>query len=146
VVTHLDNAGSVTVLFGILNLGLPRPASNGLTQINGTVRTFTQASTDIANDPEAGDQFGLTLSARDAGRTTAHADLIIGVSEEDLLVSLGGDLNGIQTETRQNVGAVHVLYGASNGLTGTGSHFVSQNSSGVPDSAETGDRFGSALP
>jgi hypothetical protein len=146
VVTNLDNAGSVTVLFGILNLGLPRPASNGLTQINGTARTFTQASTDIGNDPEAGDQFGLTLSARDVGRTTTHADLIIGVSEEDLLVSLGGDLNGIQTENRQNVGAVHVLYGATAGLTGTGSHFVSQNSQSVPDTAETGDRFGAALP
>ena len=146
VVTGLDNAGSVTVLFGILNLGLPRPASPGLAQITGTSRNFTQASTDVGDNPEAGDQFGFTLSARDVGRTTTHADLVIGVAMEDLLVSLGGDLDGIQTETRQNVGGVHVLYGATTPLTGTGSHFVSQNSIGVPDEAETSDFFGSALP
>ena len=147
VVLNFDNAGSVTVLFGILNLGLPRPASQGLPQINGTVRTFTQASTDIADNPEAGDQFGLKLAARDVGMTTNHADLIIGVPAEDLVVSLGGNLeDGIQTENRRDVGAVHVLYGATSGLTGTGSHFVSQNSSGVPDFVEENDLFGWALP
>jgi hypothetical protein len=137
--------GSVTVLYGILNLGLPRPATVGLPQINGTARTFTQATTDVGDSPDAGDQFGLTLSASNVGRTT-HADLIVGVPDEDILVSLGGDLTGIQTELRANAGLLHVLYGSPSGLSGTGSQVVSQNSSGVPDSVEANDRFGLAVP
>jgi hypothetical protein len=139
-------AGSVTVLFGILNLGLPRPATFGLPQINGTGRTFTQATTDVSDSPESGDQFGLTLSASDVGRSS-HPDLIIGVPDEDVVVSLGGNLeDGIQLENRANAGALHVIYGSNAILSGAGSHFVTQNSSSVPDSVEAGDRFGLALP
>ena len=145
VVNGVAGAGSVTVLFGILNIGLPRPATFNLPQINGTGRTFTQLTADIGDNPETSDQFGLTLSAGDVGRT-GHADLVIGVPEEDVVVSLGGDLSGITLENRANAGAVHVLYGATTILSGAGSHFVTQNSASVPDSVEASDRFGSALP
>ena len=40
---------------------------------------------------------------------------------------------------------MHVLYGSAAGLTATGSQQWSQNSAGIADSVETGDRFGSAL-
>jgi hypothetical protein len=138
-------AGSVTVLFGLLNLGLPRPGMLGLAPINGTVRTFTQLTTDISDDPQSGDQFGLTLSAGDVGRT-AHADLIIGVPDEDVFVVVGGNLQQLITETRANAGAVHVLFGSNAVLQGAGSQFLTQNTTGVPDSVEVGDRFGSSLP
>jgi hypothetical protein len=42
-------------------------------------------------------------------------------------------------------GAVNVLYGSANGLTGTGSQLFTQDTGGVPDSAEEGDVFGFAL-
>jgi hypothetical protein len=48
-------------------------------------------------------------------------------------------------------GAVYVIYGSTNGLLPAGGNgipatqFWSQNSSGIPDSSEAGDRFGAAL-
>ena len=134
----------MNVLYGILNLGLPRPAQNNLPQINGTVQTFHQESTNIADDAEAGDHFGSTLSAWNFGRTD-HDDLAIGVPDEDILISLGGGLNGIRAENRVDAGIVHVLYGSANGLTATGSQVWNQNKTGIPDSVEAGDRFGAAI-
>lgn len=146
VVNGIAGAGSATVLHGILNLGLPRPATFGLPQITGTIRTFTQATADVGDQPENGDRFGQTLSASDAGRT-AHADLIVGVPDEDLLVFIpASSLEDITAETRANAGAVHVLYGSASGVQASGSHTVTQNSASVPDGVEAGDRFGSALP
>jgi len=40
---------------------------------------------------------------------------------------------------------MHVLVGSPGGLTGTGSQLWSQDSSGIADQAEDGDRLGSAL-
>jgi hypothetical protein len=42
-------------------------------------------------------------------------------------------------------GAVNVLYGSAGGLTGAGSQLFSQDSPGVPGTAEGGDQFGAAL-
>jgi hypothetical protein len=42
-------------------------------------------------------------------------------------------------------GAAHVLYGSTTGLTGTGSQVWTQDSPGVPNTAERGDHFGDAL-
>ena len=144
VIGGVTGAGSVNVIFGILNVGLPRPASAGLPAIPGTLSLFTQATTGVIDDPETGDHFGATLTAANLGRS-AHADLVIGTPDEDILVSLGGDLGGIETETRADAGAVYVLYGSATGPQGTGSQRWSQNSVGVPDVIEAGDRFGSVL-
>ena len=141
----VSGAGTVTVLHGIRGTGLPRPASAGLPQINGTAQTFHQATTGISDNTETGDHFGATLSAANVGRSS-HADLIVGVPDEDVLVSLGGDLSGIQFENRADAGALHAIYGAAGGLQASGSQLWNQNSSGVPDSVEAGDRFASALP
>jgi hypothetical protein len=144
VVNGVTGAGAATVLFGILNVGLPRPAQAGLPAITGTVRQFTQATTDITDDPESGDNFGASLTVANLGRTD-QADLVIGVPGEDILVSLGGNLNGIETEMRNDAGALHVLYGSATGLQAAGSQRWTQNSANVPDAVEAGDRFGSAF-
>jgi len=140
-INGVAGAGSVTVLYGIVNVGLPRPASAGLPQINGTVQLFTQESTNIVDAAEAGDHFGAVLTAWNFGKS-AQADLAIGVPEEDVVVSVVGLT---RPQTRADAGAVHVLYGAAGGLQSTGSQFWTQNSVGVPDSVESGDRFGAAL-
>lgn len=144
VINGQAGAGSVTVLFGIPQVGLPRPASQGLPMIQGTVRLFTQSTTDILDDPEAGDRFGATLTTANLGRS-AHDDLVIGVPNEDVLVSLGGGLDGIEIENRADAGILHVLYGSATGLQASGSQRWTQNSANVPDAAEVGDRFGGAL-
>ncbi|MDN3022938.1 FG-GAP-like repeat-containing protein [Streptomyces sp. S.PB5] len=46
---------------------------------------------------------------------------------------------------RTQAGYVAVLYGTADGLSTTGRKVFTQNSAGVPGSAEKGDRFGSAL-
>ena len=60
------------------------------------------------------------------------ADLAIGVPGEDV-------------GTIIDAGAVNVIYGSSAGLAAAGDEFWSQNSSGIQDSSEAGDLFGSAL-
>jgi hypothetical protein len=144
VINGLAGAGSATVLFGIAGVGLPRPASAGLPAITGISRLFSQATTDISDDPETGDRFGATLTAANFGRTT-QADLVIGAPNEDILVSLGGNLNGIETETRNDAGALHVLYGSATGPQAAGSQRWTQNTANVPDTVEAGDGFGSSF-
>jgi hypothetical protein len=140
-INGVAGAGSVTVIYGIVGVGLPRAASIGLPAINGTVQQFSQAS-NIGDAPESGDHFGATLTAWNFGRTT-HADLVVGVPDEDVIVFLKNNIDFPQN--RADAGALHVLYGSPNGLQATGSQFWTQNSAGVPDGVETGDRFGSAL-
>ena len=59
-------------------------------------------------------------------------DLAVGAVFEDV-GSVGG------------AGAVNVLYGSAGRLTGAGSQLFSQDSPGVPGTAESGDQFGAAL-
>ncbi len=45
----------------------------------------------------------------------------------------------------RNAGAVTVLFGSASGLTTSGAKGYTQNTSGVPGTAETGDAFGKAV-
>ena len=62
--------------------------------------------------------------------------------ESDLAVGVPGqDVDG-----RSNAGGVHIVYGNDpNGLQAADDQFITQNSQGVDDKAESGDRFGSCL-
>jgi hypothetical protein len=120
------DAGMVTVLYG---------SSGGLS--TSRVQHWHQNSTGIADVAEGGDQFGWALSAWNYGKTR-HGDLAIGVPFED---SFGPGTVG----ALQDSGMVHVLYGSSTGLSATGSQLWHQDTVGIADTAQTGDRFGSAL-
>jgi hypothetical protein len=61
-----------------------------------------------------------------------YDDLAVGVPFEDL----GG---------KSDVGVVHVIYGSPTGLTATGDQLWHQDSSGIADGGEEGDRFGTSL-
>ncbi len=56
----------------------------------------------------------------------------------DFVVPVVGETVGTAAEA----GAVHVFYGTSDGVTADGSQFWHQNSAGIRDDAEAGDRFG----
>jgi hypothetical protein len=114
-----SDAGGVNVLYG---------GAGGLSATND--QFWSQAANGIVDNAEAGDQFGAAVAAGDFNGD-GIGDLAIGVRE-----SLG---------TLTSAGAVHVLYGTSNGLSATGAQFWTQNVSGVPDSAEAQDQFGAAL-
>jgi hypothetical protein len=98
---------------------------------------------DVANIPdtaERGDEFGYALSSWNYGKGT-QSDLAIGVPFEDLLSA--------STGTQQvDAGAVIVIYGSSTGLAATAAtpaQLWHQDSAGINDSAQAGDRFGFSL-
>jgi hypothetical protein len=115
----IGDAGAVNVLYG---------AAGGLTGAGSQL--FTQASPEVAGIAEAGDSFGYALAAGDFDGD-GLVDLAIGVPGEDTAI------NG--------VGAVNVLYGGVDGLSGAGSQLFTQASPGMVGTAEDGDQFGQAL-
>ncbi len=112
------DAGAVSVLYG---------SASGLSGV-GT-QLFTQNSPGVGSSAETGDAFGAALAAGDFNGD-GFADLAVGVPFEVGVV---------------RAGAVNVLYGSAAGLSGVGSQLWTQNSPGVVDSSEAGDRFGHAL-
>ena len=81
---------------------------------------------------ETGDHFGWDVAVGDFNGD-GFDDLAIGVPGED-----------IGRNTIKDAGAVNVLYGGVDGLSGYGNRFISQNGR-TADVSETGDRFGWSL-
>jgi hypothetical protein len=113
-------AGAVAVLAG-------SPA--GLTAAGS--RLLTQNSPGVPGSAEIGDRLGFKLAVGDFD----------GDGRAD-------DAAGAWTEgvgPNPQAGAVNVLYGSAAGLTGAGSQVFTQDSPGVPGTAEHDDLFGGAL-
>jgi hypothetical protein len=125
-VGSITNAGMVTVLYG---------SSSGpsLTRI----QHWHQDSSGILDVAEPGDQFGYAVAAWNYGKDS-RSDLAVGAPFEDIVSASTGTL-------QQDAGAVHVIYGSSVGLSSTSNQFWHQDSSGIKDVAQPGDRFGNAL-
>jgi len=107
------DAGALSTLYG---------STTGLT--TSGARLFTQ----VAGTVEAGDEFGEQLAAGDFN-SDGFADLAAAAPLEDV-------------GTVSQAGAVSVLPGSADGLTSTGGRLFTQNSPGVPGTAETSDLFG----
>jgi hypothetical protein len=116
----LGCAGQITVIYG---------ASGGLT--SSGARAFNQNSSGVPDAAEFDDEFGSAVAAGNFGKS-AHADVAVGVPFEDI-----GAI--------ASAGAINVLFGSTTGLTGTGAHFLHEDSAGVEDAAETVDQFGNSL-
>ena len=112
--------GAVNVLYG---------STGGLTATGSQL--FTQDTPGVGGSAEETDGFGSALTAGDFNNN-GSADLAVGVPNDNV----GSILSA---------GAVNVLYGSANRLTGSGSQLFSQNSPGVGGDAESGDLFGWAL-
>jgi FG-GAP repeat len=117
-------AGAVNVLYG---------SAGGLTATGNQV--WSQDSPGVANITQPRDLFGSALAAGDVN-ADGRAELAVGVPGETF-----DDPPSFIAEH----GVVHVLVGSPGGLTGTGSQLWSQDSAGIADQAEDGDRLGSAL-
>lgn len=113
------DAGAVNVLYG---------SAEGLTSTGDQL--WSQNSPSVKDSAESGDQFGARIRVGDFNGD-AFADLAIMVWVEDL-----GALS--------DAGAAHVLYGSAGGLQAVApdDQFWTQDSPGVNDVAESGDRFG----
>jgi hypothetical protein len=109
----VDDAGALSTLYG---------STSGLTTSGGQL--FTQ----VGGLMEAGDEFGEQLAAGDFN-DDGFADLAAAAPLEDV-------------GTVSQAGAVSVLQGSGVGLTSTGGRLFTQDSLGVPGTAETFDLFG----
>jgi hypothetical protein len=111
------DAGAVQVLYG---------SAAGLTTTGAQV--WTQNSPGVPDQAEVDDTFGFSVALGDSDGD-GDADLAAGVIGEPV-----GNAGA--------AGAVAVLAGSAAGLTAAGSRLLTQDSPGVPGTAEIGDRLG----
>jgi hypothetical protein len=97
---------------------------------DASMATYNQDTPGVPGAAETGDGFGAGVTVGDINGD-GYADVATGIPFEDF----GG---------RTDAGTVALLPGSGSGLTGTGAKVYSQDSSGVPGTAETQDRFGSS--
>ncbi len=110
-------AGAALVLYG---------SAAGL--LPGGAQLWDQGSTGVPGVERPGDQIAWSLAAGDFD----------GNGDDDLAIGNPfDDLPGVP-----DAGTVNVLYGSVTGLTSTASQLLSQNTAGVPGSAENTDIFG----
>lgn len=93
--------------------------------------TINQATAGVPGADEEGDWFGNDLSVADVNGD-GYGDLAVGTIHETV-------------GSAKIAGSVTVLRGSAAGLTGTGARSFTQNTEGVPGTAESADRFGSAV-
>jgi disulfide bond formation protein DsbB len=121
------NAGAINVLYG---------SAAGLTGGSFWHQNSNIRNTAVDDIVEVGDGFGACLTTGDFN----------GDGFDDLAVGVPGESVGATA----NAGAVNILYGMPGGLLSDSfapliSQFWHQNSSGIAESAEGGDGFGSSL-
>ncbi|MFD6821672.1 hypothetical protein ACFWC5_15045 [Streptomyces sp. NPDC060085] len=92
---------------------------------------FHQATAGVPGTAEDGDEFGQSLSLGDVN-ADGYADVLVGSPSE----AVG---------TRLYAGTAVLLRGSANGLTTAGAAGYTQDTAGVPGSAESGDQFGAAV-
>ena len=96
-----------------------------------TWKAFTQDTPGVPGALETNDRFGAALAMADV-TGDGYADLAVGAPGE----SLG---------TTDAAGVVDLLQGTRTGLTGTAAQALTQNTPGIPGTAETNDAFGGAV-
>jgi hypothetical protein len=114
-------AGAVHIIYG---------STTGLSEVGD--QFISQNSAGIPGGEEGYDQCGAALATGDFNGD-GYADLAFGCPGEDTPAS------------EPSAGAVIVVYGSSAGLTGAGSQFWSQNSTGINGGSEANDTCGSSV-
>jgi hypothetical protein len=114
-VNGIEGAGKVTVTYSR----------------DGATQEISQATPGVPGTPEERDSFGESHTAYDRNRDGCD-DLVIGVPDEDVGPVL-------------DAGAVTVIPGSETGLDTSRSEAFSQNSNGIPGTAEDWDWFGRSL-
>jgi len=120
----VPDAGAVEVLYG---------SAAGLQATAPDDQFWSQNSVGVRGNAQDSDNFGAALATGDFNGD-GFADLGIGVPLEDV-------------GTEAEAGSANLLYGSASGLQAASpdDQLWSQNATGVFDSAEGGDQFGSAL-
>lgn len=116
------SAGAVNVIYG---------SQTGLSATYVSDQVWSQDTPGILDSAYYDEQFGRVLATGDFNNDGFY-DLAIGVPGEDAFPN-------------NRAGAVHILFGSSNGLTEVDSQLITQNSPKVEGLAENGDEFGTSL-
>jgi hypothetical protein len=127
------DCGAVQVLRGSQS-GLVGPGNLLLRQGTGTLQ----------GDAGTGDRFGSSLATGPYGRSPS----VTAFDVDDLAIGIVADRQRATSpfDPRPRPGAVLVLYGLEGeGLVDTGNQLWTQNTSGMPESGETGDELGAAV-
>ena len=119
-IAGVADMGAVSVIYG---------TAGGLAA--GGDQLWHQGVTNVEGAPEPGDILGTALACGDFD-DDGFGDLAMGGPGEDIT----GDANA---------GVVNVLYGTGGGLSAAGDQAWSQDSTSIDGTADSGDRFGSAL-
>ena len=111
------NRGAAVVIYG---------SPTGLA--SARAKMWTQASTGVPGNSTTGDRMGFSLAAANFG-SGPQDDLVMGIAMDD-------------TGGLKDPGGFVVLYGSDAGLGTAGAHLWTQDSDGIPNAKEDGDRFG----
>ncbi|MFI6727437.1 FG-GAP-like repeat-containing protein [Streptomyces atratus] len=128
----IDGDGRQDVVFGRSTaaggglVGVVRGTADGLAP---RATLIGQNTPGVPGTGESGDRFGTDVSVGDV-TGDGYADVVTGIPGED-------------HAGRTDAGTFAVLRGSATGLVGTKVQVLSQNTAGVPGTAENGDRFGS---
>jgi hypothetical protein len=117
----IADAGWVNLLYGTKNAGLSGDGD----------QIWHQNISGVEGVAEAEDEFGSALTVGDFD-DDGFDDLAVGDPSEGV-----GEVD--------RAGAVNVLYGSGSGITASGDQYLPQNTSGIDESSEDGDEFGTAL-
>ncbi|MGW0998357.1 FG-GAP-like repeat-containing protein [Streptomyces sp. NPDC002523] len=117
--------GQVTAVYGTSGTGF---SATGATVVH-------QDTAGVPGAAESGDAMGASVSVGDYN-ADGYADVLTGIPGEDIT------RNAVN---QSNAGTATLLKGSATGITGTAAQSVSQDTSGVPGSTETGDSLGSSV-
>jgi hypothetical protein len=113
--------GEIQVLYG---------SAQGITA-DQRPKVFHQDTAGVPGTAEDGDRFGQSLSVGDVN-ADGYADVLVGVPSEGV-------------GAHEMAGTAVLLRGSATGLTTTKAVGYTQNTAGVPGTAETGDQFGASV-
>lgn len=105
-----------------------RIAYGSASGLKDDTQVFDQDLPGVPGAEESGDQFGGSVAVGDV-TGDGYADVAVGVTGEDV-------------GTVADAGAVVLVRGSADGVTGAGAQVFHQNTAGVPGVAEKGDSFG----
>jgi hypothetical protein len=132
-----DDAGAVFVVYGSSPNGLSATSSNPA-QIFDQESNLPQGERQrkLVTGGTDGDNLGAALTAWNFGRSSQR-DLVMGAPGNIF------DFGNFPSKFRS--GAIIALYGSSGGLTTSGVQLIDQDTLGMRDLDEDGDRFGEAV-
>ncbi len=122
-IENAENAGMIQIFYG------------GVSPFSVT-NIFHQNSAGVSGSVSSNERFGASVTSGDINGD-GYDDVVIGVPGEYRCWS--------DTGVCGDVGAINILYGSANGITGTGSEFIHQRTENISGIPNVGEEFGASV-